>query len=73
MLKLRMAVEWQAKAGVGGSSISHLQTFPLDKKYYPDLIPRGLCKAYIATLPGMGAGPFSDSCYSDRWKLGKAE
>jgi hypothetical protein len=42
MLRLRMAVEWQAKAGVGVSSISHLQTLPLDEKYYPNVIPRGL-------------------------------
>lgn len=41
VLELRMAVEWQAEAGVGGSSISHLQTFPLDEKYYPNVIPRG--------------------------------
>lgn len=62
LLKLRVAVEWQAEAGVGGSSVSHLQTFPQDEKYYPNIIPRGLCKAYIATLFGRGTGPFSDSC-----------
>lgn len=61
MLRLRMAVEWQAEAGVGGSLVSHLQTFPLDEKYYPNIIPKGLCKAYMATLPGRGTGPFSDS------------
>lgn len=59
MLRLRMAVEWQAKAGVGVSSISYLQTLPLDEKHYPNVIPRGLQKSGIASLPGMRAGPFS--------------
>lgn len=75
MLKLRMAVEWQSKAGVGGFSISYLQTFPLDEKYYPNVIPGGFCEAYIATFPGREAGPFSKSCLpvtSGRWaRLGR--
>ena len=44
MLRLRMAAEWQAEAGVGGSLVSQLQTFTLHEKYYPNIIPRGLCK-----------------------------
>lgn len=59
MLRLRMAVEWQAKAGVGVSSIRYLQTLPLDEKHYPNVIPRGLQKADIASLPGMRAGALS--------------
>lgn len=56
-LQLRMAVEWQAEAGMGGSSGSHLQTFPQDEKYYPNIIPRGLYKTYIAPSLGGGQAP----------------
>ena len=37
MLEFLMAVKHSVKTGVGGPSIRHQQTFPLEEKYYPNV------------------------------------
>lgn len=68
-----MAVEGQATAGVGGFSISRLQTFPLDEKYYLSVIPGGLCETYVATFSGRGMSLLRVTPASDRQKMDKVE